>query len=199
MANLKRGLLIVLSGPSGVGKGTIRIEAMKDKSLNLFYSISLTTRAMRTGEVNGKDYYFVSKDEFIANIKRDNLLEYAEFVGNYYGTPKDKVDAKRNEGINVLLEIEVNGTKQVLDRVDKKGLVTIFILPPSFEELRRRLKARGTDSDEVIERRVNKAKEEVKMKKYYDYVITNYDYRLAAKEIANIIKSEAKKLEDENN
>ena len=104
---MKRGLLIIMSGPSGVGKGTVRLELMKDESLDLFYSVSMTTRSPRPGERNGVEYYFTTKEDFDRQIKEGNLLEYAEFVGNKYGTPKDKVNSKRDEGKNVLLEIDV--------------------------------------------------------------------------------------------
>ena len=128
----KRGLLIIMSGPSGVGKGTIRREVMKDKSLNLYYSVSMTTRARRPGEVDGEDYYFVSKEEFQRNIDNNNLLEWAEFVGNRYGTPKDKVEKMRDEGKNVMLEIEVNGTTQVLKNCQGRDVISIFIIPVLF-------------------------------------------------------------------
>src|SRR5574344_1451364 len=109
----RQGLLIIISGPSGVGKGTIRRLVMKDKSLNLVYSVSMTTRQRRNKEIEGRDYFFVSDDVFDKNIEKGNLLEWAEFVGNRYGTPKDRVEELRNEGKNVILEIEVNGTRQV--------------------------------------------------------------------------------------
>ena len=118
MENMKKkGLLLIMSGPSGVGKGTVREMLMEDKSLNLFYSVSMTTRNMRPGEVNGREYYFVSREEFMDNVARDNLLEWAEYVGNCYGTPRDKVEAMRNEGKNVLLEIDVKGAANVFKKV----------------------------------------------------------------------------------
>ena len=185
----KRGLLIIMSGPSGVGKGTIRREVMKDKSLNLFYSVSMTTRARRPGEVDGEDYYFVSKEEFQRNIDNDNLLEWAEFVGNRYGTPKDKVEAKRDEGKNVMLEIEVNGTTQVLEKCQGHDVVSIFIIPPSFEELENRIRHRGTESDEVIKQRVEKAKREMELKYHYEFIVLNDDLERAAEEVRDIIRS----------
>ena len=132
---MKRGLLIIMSGPSGVGKGTIREKLMEDKTLNLFYSVSMTTRNPRPGEQDGREYYFVSKEDFQKNIDNGNLLEWAEFVGNRYGTPKDKVEKMRDEGKNVLLEIDVKGTSQVLSKLDKNDVISIFIAPPSLEEL----------------------------------------------------------------
>ena len=185
----KRGLLIIMSGPSGVGKGTIRREVMKDKSLNLFYSVSMTTRKMRPGEVDGEDYYFVSKEEFQRNIDNDNLLEWAEFVGNRYGTPKDKVDAMRDDGKNVMLEIEVNGTSQVLKKCQGNDVISIFIIPPSLEELENRIRGRGTESDEVVKTRLAKATSEMELKHHYEYIVLNDDLERAAEEVRDIIRS----------
>ncbi len=183
----KRGLLIIMSGPSGVGKGTIREELMKKDDLNLHYSVSMTTRGMRPGEVNGREYYFVSREEFDQNIKNDNLLEWAEFVGNRYGTPRDKVEQMRNEGKNVMLEIEVNGTAQVLNKVHDEGVISIFIAPPSLEELEKRLRGRGTESDEVIKSRVAKATQEFAFKDQYKYIVVNDDLSKAVDEVRQII------------
>ena len=183
----KRGLLIIMSGPSGVGKGTIREELMKKDDLNLHYSVSMTTRGMRPGEVNGREYYFVSREEFDQNIKNDNLLEWAEFVGNRYGTPRDKVEQMRNEGKNVMLEIEVNGTVQVLNKVHDEGVISIFIAPPSLEELEKRLRGRGTESDEVIKSRVAKATQEFAFKDQYKYIVVNDDLSKAVDEVRQII------------
>ena len=184
----KRGLLIIMSGPSGVGKGTIRQEIMKDSSLNLFYSVSMTTRNPRVGEVDGRDYYFVTKEEFQKNIDNGNLLEWAEFVGNRYGTPKDKVESMRDKGYNVLLEIEVNGTEQVLSKC--KGdddVISIFLVPPSLEELENRIRGRSTETDEVIKKRLNKATRELKLQNNYKYVVMNDDLNRACNEIKDII------------
>ncbi|MBR0194474.1 MAG: guanylate kinase [Bacilli bacterium] len=183
----KRGLLIIMSGPSGVGKGTIREELMKKDDLNLHYSVSMTTRGMRPGEINGREYYFVSREEFDQNIKNDNLLEWAEFVGNRYGTPRDKVEQMRNDGKNVMLEIEVNGTAQVLNKVHDEGVISIFIAPPSLEELEKRLRGRGTESDEVIKSRVAKATQEFAFKDQYKYVVVNDDLSKAVDEVRQII------------
>ena len=183
----KRGLLIIMSGPSGVGKGTIREELMKKDDLNLHYSVSMTTRGMRPGEVNGREYYFVSREEFDRNIKNDNLLEWAEFVGNRYGTPRDKVEQMRNEGKNVMLEIEVNGTAQVLNKVHDEGVISIFIAPPSLEELEKRLRGRGTESEEVIKSRVAKATQEFAFKNQYKYIVVNDDLSKAVDDVRQII------------
>ena len=184
---MKRGLLIIMSGPSGVGKGTIREKLMEDKTLNLFYSVSMTTRSPRPGEVDGREYYFVTKEEFQKNIDNENLLEWAEFVGNRYGTPKDKVEKMRDEGKNVLLEIDVNGTSQVLSKLDRNDVISVFIAPPSLEELEKRLKGRSTESDEVIKNRVAQASRELSQKDNYRFVVVNDDLETAVKEFRDLI------------
>lgn len=185
----KRGLLIIMSGPSGVGKGTIREELMKQTDLNLFYSVSMTTRSMRPGEQDGREYYFVSREEFDRNIESGNLLEWAEFVGNRYGTPKDKVEKMRSEGKNVLLEIEVNGTAKVLEKVNGDDVLSIFILPPSLEVLENRIRGRGTETEEIIKNRVNRARQELAYQKQYKYAVVNDDLIVAVNEVAEIIRS----------
>ena len=186
---MKRGLLIIMSGPSGVGKGTIREKAMEDKTLNLFYSISMTTRNPRPGEENGREYFFVSKEEFQKNIDNGNLLEWAEFVGNRYGTPKDKVEQMRDEGKNVLLEIDVNGTSQVLSKLDKNDVVSVFIAPPSLEELEARIRGRSTETDDVIKNRLAQASRELSQKDQYRFVVVNDKLEDAVEEFKNIILS----------
>lgn len=188
MLKKKRGLLIIIAGPSGVGKGTVREIVMKNKSLNLDFSVSLTTRKKRIGEVNGKDYYFVTTKEFKDAIKNNEFLEYAKFVNNYYGTSKKQIEDKRNKGKNVLLEIEIKGTKQVISQFSKNELITFFIVPPSIKELEKRIRGRKTESEEAIQGRLKKAKQELKMKKYFDHIIVNDDPKRAAKEIIKIIK-----------
>ena len=183
----KKGLLLIMSGPSGVGKGTIREMLMEDKDLNLFYSVSMTTRNMRPGEVNGREYYFVTKEEFMKNVEKDNLLEWAEYVGNCYGTPRDKVEDMRNEGKNVLLEIDVKGAENVFKKVP--DVISIFIAPPSVEELGNRLRGRGTESNEVIQNRVNAAAKELEYKDLYKHVVINDKLEDAVDEIREIIKS----------
>ena len=182
-----KGVLVILSGPSGVGKGTVRKVLMELPNLNLFYSISLTTRKARPGEVDGKDYYFVDNETFEDNIRRGNLLEYAEFVGNRYGTPKDKVEAMLEEGKNVLLEIEVNGTMEVLKKVP--DAVSIYLMPPSFDALEQRIRGRSTETEDVIQSRLAKAKKEMKLAGAYKYTVLNDDVNRAAEEIASIIRS----------
>ena len=182
---MKKGLLIILSGPSGVGKGTVRKYILENFNLSFYYSISMTTRAPRVGEENGKDYYFVTPEEFQRNIDADNLLEWAEFVNNRYGTPKDIVESYRNQGIDVLLEIETNGAKQVMAKCP--DALSIFIVPPSLEELEARIRGRQTETEATIQKRMAKAAEEMKLASNYKYVVANDDVARAAAEIRDII------------
>lgn len=185
----KEGLLIIISGPSGVGKGTIRRNVMGDDSLNLVYSVSMTTRARRETEVEGVDYFFVSREEFDRNIKEGNFLEWAEFVGNRYGTPKHYVNELRAQGKNVVLEIEVEGTKQVLSRCKGSNVVSIFVIPPSYEDLEKRIRHRSTEPEDVIQKRLHKARKEMHLKYHYEYVVLNDRPDRAGKEIRDIIKN----------
>lgn len=184
----ERGLLIVLSGPSGVGKGTVR-KAIFDSEENDFqYSISMTTRKQREGEVDGVDYYFRSREEFEAMIEAGEMLEYAEYVGNYYGTPLTYVNQTLDEGKDVFLEIEVQGAKQVKDKVPDG--VFIFLTPPDLAELKSRIIGRGTDEMSVIEERMAVAREEIEMMALYDYAVMNDEVPLAVQRIKDIIASE---------
>ncbi len=187
---MKKGLLIILSGPSGVGKGAVRRILMENNKLNLAYSISMTTRAPRKLEENGKDYFFVSEEEFNENIKKGNFLEHASFVGNQYGTPKDKVEELRNQGKNVLLEIEVQGAKQVLSSVKDDDVVSIFLIPPSFAALEKRIRKRKSETEDVIKARLAKAKSELSERKNYKYTVLNDIVTEAAREIEQIIQKE---------
>lgn len=191
---MKKGLLIILSGPSGVGKGTVRRQITKDAQIELAYSVSMTTRLPRDKEVDGVDYYFVSKEEFEKQIKEDNFLEYAEFVGNYYGTPKDKVEELRNQGKNVLLEIEINGATQVLSKVKDEGVISFFLMPPSFDALESRIRKRKSESEDVIQERLQKGAKEMTMTDNYDFVIKNDQVVRAAKEITDIIQQKIDSL-----
>ena len=184
----KRGMLIVLSGPSGVGKGTVRKEIFSQPGNNFDYSISMTTRRMRPGEVNGKDYFFVSKEEFENEIKTGGMLEYAQYVDNYYGTPLKYVNEMLDAGKDVFLEIEVNGAMQVREKVPD-GLF-IFLTPPDLMELRQRIVHRGTDDLETINKRMHQAVAEIEMMQNYDYAVVNDEVPEAAEKIKTIIRAE---------
>lgn len=184
----ERGLLIVISGPSGVGKGTVRRALFEMKNHNLVYSVSVTTRPPRKDEVDGKDYYFVDKKTFEQDIIEDKFLEHAEFVGNYYGTPKDKVEEALDSGKEVVLEIEVEGALQVREKM--KDAVFIFLVPPSKKALYDRLNARGTENKELIDRRFQKAEKEFLLAYKYDYIVVNDDVNNAADRIMAIIRAE---------
>lgn len=188
-----RGLLIVLSGPSGVGKGTVRKELFKIPEQEFVYSVSMTTRPPRIGEVDGVDYYFVSKEEFKRQIKEDNLLEYAEFVGNYYGTPRDKVEEQLSKGKEVILEIDVEGALQVREHC--KDAVFIFLVPPSKQALYDRLKQRATETEYEVRLRIEKANREFSLAHKYDYIVVNDEVSNAADRIMAIIRSEHAKTE----
>ncbi|MDF9785633.1 guanylate kinase [Bacillus pumilus] len=184
----ERGLLIVLSGPSGVGKGTVRQAIFSQEDTKFEYSISVTTRKPREGERNGVDYFFKSREEFEHMIENKKLLEWAEYVGNYYGTPVDYVEQTLSEGKDVFLEIEVQGALQVREAFPE-GLF-IFLAPPSLSELQNRIITRGTESEELIRNRMAAAKEEIEMMDAYDYVVENDDVELACERIKAIVLAE---------
>lgn len=189
----ERGLLIVLSGPSGVGKGTVRQAIFSQQDTKFEYSISVTTRNLREGEVDGVDYFFKSRDEFERMIENNKLLEWAEYVGNYYGTPVDYVEQTLQEGKDVFLEIEVQGALQVRNAFPE-GLF-IFLAPPSLSELKNRIVTRGTETDDLIENRMNAAKAEIEMMDAYDYVVENDDIQTACDKINAIVLAEHLKRE----
>ncbi|HGK7230972.1 TPA: guanylate kinase [Streptococcus agalactiae] len=184
----ERGLLIVFSGPSGVGKGTVRQEIFSTPDHKFDYSVSMTTRPQRPGEVDGFDYFFRTREEFEALIKEGQMLEYAEYVGNYYGTPLSYVNETLDKGIDVFLEIEVQGALQVKSKVPDG--VFIFLTPPDLEELEERLVGRGTDSPEVIAQRIERAKEEIALMREYDYAVVNDQVSLAAERVKRVIEAE---------
>ncbi|HHU5217867.1 TPA: guanylate kinase [Streptococcus agalactiae] len=184
----ERGLLIVFSGPSGVGKGTVRQEFFSTPDHKFDYSVSMTTRPQRPGEVDGVDYFFRTREEFEALIKEGQMLEYAEYVGNYYGTPLSYVNETLDKGIDVFLEIEVQGALQVKSKVPDG--VFIFLTPPDLEELEERLVGRGTDSPEVIAQRIERAKEEIALMREYDYAVVNDQVSLAAERVKRVIEAE---------
>ncbi|TWT10357.1 guanylate kinase [Streptococcus sp. sy004] len=189
----ERGLLVVFSGPSGVGKGTVRQEIFSTPDHKFEYSVSMTTRPQRPGEVDGVDYFFRSREEFEELIRQGQMLEYAEYVGNYYGTPLTYVNETLDKGIDVFLEIEVQGALQVKKKVPDG--VFIFLTPPDLEELQNRLVGRGTDSQEVIAQRIERAKEEIALMREYDYVVVNDEVSLAAERVKRIIETEHFRVE----
>lgn len=184
-----KGRMIVVSAPSGCGKGTILAEILK--SDDYYYSISATTRSPREGELNGVNYHFISKEEFERLIAEDGMLEYAKYCDNYYGTPKKILENKMNEGINVILEIEVQGAMKVKEICP--DALFIFIVPPSVAELERRLKKRGTESEDVIKKRVSEAAGEIKKAINYDYIVVNAALEDAVDDFKTIIKAETMK------
>ncbi|CDZ99455.1 Guanylate kinase [Jeotgalicoccus saudimassiliensis] len=182
-----KGLLIVLSGPSGVGKGTVRKAVFDHQETNFKYSISMTTRQKREGERDGIDYFFKSHEEFEALIAQDKFIEYAEYVGNYYGTPVDYVKDTIADGHDVFLEIEVEGAKQVREKFP--DALFIFLAPPTLAQLEERLIGRGTDSQEVINHRIKEAKRELSLMNLYDYVVINDDVDTARQKIQCIVEA----------
>lgn len=189
----KRGLLIVISGPSGVGKGTVRRALFDIPDHDFVYSVSMTTRPPRPGEVDGEDYYFVSRETFEKRIEENKFLEWAEFVGHYYGTPKDLVEKELENGKEVVLEIEVEGALQV--RKENKDAIFIFLVPPGRQALYDRLLSRGTESDDKIQERMAKADKEFLLAHKYDYIVVNDDVVNAADRIMAIIRAEHAKTE----
>lgn len=184
----KRGMLIVLSGPSGVGKGTVRKALFDEPDTDFQYSISMTTRQPREGERDGVDYFFVSKEQFEENIQNGEMLEYAKYVDNYYGTPLKYVNQTLDSGKDVFLEIEVNGAMQV--RANCPDAVFVFLTPPDLMELKHRLISRGTEEIDVINARIKKAVGEIKMMRNYDYAVVNDQVENAVSNIRTIIRSE---------
>lgn len=185
---MKRGVLIVLSGPSGVGKGTVRKALFEESDIDFQYSISMTTRHPRTGEVDGEDYFFVTREEFEERIENGDMLEYAEYVGNYYGTPKSFIDQTLAAGRDVLLEIDVQGALQVKEKMPEGAY--IFLTPPDLKALKDRLIGRGTEEMAVIDRRVSAAASEIRMMANYDYAVVNDEVSAAVQRIKDIIKVE---------
>ncbi|HOF65484.1 MAG TPA: guanylate kinase [Bacilli bacterium] len=188
----KKGLIIVLSGPSGVGKGTVRKKLMENEDLKLVFSISMTTRLPRQGEKDGVDYFFVTEEVFDQNLKNNNFLEYATFVNNRYGTPKDYVEKLLDKGYNVFIEIDVQGALQVKENVKGDNLVLVFLIPPSIKELENRIRSRGTEEEATIQKRLKRAKEELIMQKHYDFIVINDTVEQAAKDIEAIILNKLK-------
>ncbi len=187
----KRGRLVVISGPSGVGKGTVLKELLKDGGF--VYSVSATTRAPREGEKHGENYFFVSRNEFERMISEDELIEYAQYNGNYYGTPRSFVNNALNEGKNVILEIEVKGAVQVKKK--HPGAIFVFIVPENREVLKNRLYGRGTEEESVIQNRLRIAESEIRSCLMYDYITVNRDGKAdeCAYDIQSIVRADSLK------
>ena len=185
--NRRRGIAFVMTGASGVGKDTIRRVAVPDLG-ELFYSISATTRPRRPGEEHGVQYYFLAKDRFEAMIAEDGLLEWADYVGDYYGTPRAAVESALDQGSDVLLELELAGARQV--RAALPEAVMIFIAPPSLAELERRLRGRGTDDEAKIQKRLARAREEIRAVREFDYAIVNDELEQAVRDFQAVVRAE---------
>ena len=182
-----KGILIVLSGPSGAGKDTVLGKLLENRN-DIDLSVSYTTRTPRSGEINGKDYHFVDKDIFQKAINDGEMLEYACYCGKYYGTPRFEVEKNLESGRSVILEIEVQGAEQVIKKCPEA--VSIFIVPPSIEELKKRLKNRASDSEEAVRLRVSEAEKEISLADHYKYIVINNDVKLCADNVSKIIDSE---------
>ncbi len=187
-----KGLLLVISGPAGAGKGTVVKELMKDENMRL--SISATTRAPRGAEQDGVEYHFLSREKFEELIDEDGFYEYAQYLGNYYGSPKKPVENWQNEGRDVILEIEVQGCEKV--KKVQPECISIFIMPPSIEVLEKRLRGRGTETEENVQKRMARAKEELPKAKEYDYVVVNGALEDCVEDVKCIIRAEKLKVKN---
>jgi guanylate kinase len=189
----RRGLLIILSSPSGAGKSTLA-KRLRDWDPSIRFSVSATTRAPRTGEEHGREYYFHSRDEFEGMVARDEMLEHAEVFGNFYGSPKGPVAAAIDAGQDVLFDIDWQGGQQVRNSSLGKHVLSVFILPPSIPELERRLRSRGQDSDDVIDTRMTKSRDEISHWPEYDFVLVNDDLDATFDKLKTIVSAERLRL-----
>lgn len=192
---MKPGLLIVVSGPAGVGKGTI-VSQVRQRSKDVVFSVSATSRNPRPGEIDGENYFFVSREQFEKMIEKSELLEWVEYCGNYYGTPKAYVEAEMAKGHIVILEIDVEGAGNIKKQYPES--VSIFISPPSLEELRNRITKRGTELAEIIEARMERAKKELDHIREYDYIIINDTVEKSTEEFLQILDKERNKIKKQS-
>ena len=190
----EKGKLIIVSGPSGAGKSTIVFRVMEGRD-DLCFSTSVTTRAPREGEVDGREYFFIDRERFCEMVENDELLEHADYVKHSYGTPRAYVEDRLREGMNVILDIEIQGARQVLEKMPEA--VTVFVIPPNIDVLRRRLTDRGTDLPEVVEARIRRAVQELQEADFYDYLIVNNDLDTAARQFEAILLAEHCRFEPE--
>lgn len=193
---MSKGGVFVVSGPSGSGKDTV-LKGLFAENPDILFSISSITRAMRPGEKEGEKYNFISRENFEEMIKNDMLLEHNLFVGNYYGTPRVPVEKAVSEGKDIIIEVDVNGAAQIRKKLPEA--VTVFIMPPSFAELKRRLVGRGTESEVLIEKRLQSALDEIRRAEEYDYIIVNDDAATASQSLMSVIKSCRLKTERQKN
>ncbi len=191
---MRSGLLVVVSGPAGVGKGTV-VSFLRGKNSDIVLSVSATSRNPRPGEIDGVNYYFVSDERFKEMIKNNELLEWVEYCGNFYGTPRSRVEEQLQEGKIVLLEIEVEGAHNIKTRYP--DCISIFIAPPSMEELEKRITNRGTEPPEIIEKRMRKARKEMECISEYDYVIINDTVENSVNRLKEILLREQKKTKND--
>lgn len=184
---IEKGRLIVVSGPSGAGKSTVVFKAINGRD-KMCFSTSVTSRKPRPGEVDGRDYFFIDAEKFEQMVRNDELLEHAVYVGNYYGTPRKFVEDKLADGDSVFLDIEVQGARQVKEKMP--DAIMIFLIPPSLGELKKRLESRGTETEETIKGRLARAREEYAEADFYDYIVVNDDIDAAANELLSILTAE---------
>ena len=187
MGNTEKGKLIVVFGPSGAGKSTVVFKAINGRE-DMCFSTSVTSRKPRPGEIDGREYFFIDRERFEKMVESDELLEHAVYVGNYYGTPRKFVEDKLDAGNSVFLDIEVQGARQVKEK--KPDAVMVFLIPPTLDELRKRLEKRGTESEETICNRLSRAREEYAEADFYDYIVVNDDPDIAAAELNAILLAE---------
>lgn len=183
---MNKGGVFVVAGPSGSGKDTLFKELFKRKP-EIKFSISSITRPMRVGEVEGEKYNFITREKFLSMLENDELLEYNEYIGNFYGTPKAPVIAAIEKGEDILIEVDVNGAKEICEKLPEA--ITVFIMPPSYQELKRRLSGRGTETQELIDKRMKEALNEIKRAAEFDYIVVNDDIATAVDDIIEVISS----------